>query len=229
MPRPALVTVFLFIINIVFLLAVIQSGIQFHNHPLQEFEEEGLVTWFSVALLVMSGLLCLAIYIFRLRQECKFLAPQLVWLIFTAGFIFLALDEKLLIHEQLDDNLKVYFHIEKNALNDRLDDFIVGLYGLAGIVIIYLFRRELVMPVWLRGMLVFGFVALFFMIVFDAVTNQREIVFILFRPNYLARQVNLVLMGLEDSLKILSESAFLVVFYGRLYPFLDVKGGSKEG
>nr|WP_319398940.1 hypothetical protein [uncultured Carboxylicivirga sp.] len=55
---------------------------------------------------------------------------QAIWLMISKGFTFLALDEILLIHENIDKWIHAFFQITQTHLTDRIDDFIILLYGI---------------------------------------------------------------------------------------------------
>lgn len=59
--------------------------------------------------------------------------PSVVWAIIASGFLFLAADEVLRIHENLDQLIHYVFGLKETNLTDRIDDLIVGMYGLVGI------------------------------------------------------------------------------------------------
>ncbi len=98
------------------------------------FKEGGLITWVSfLQLLLIAGL---SWKVFTLHNGVLnrhgWRSPQMVWTIIAVGFVYLACDELTLIHETLDKLIHNFFMMRETALTDRLDDIIVGFYGLIG-------------------------------------------------------------------------------------------------
>ena len=58
------------------------------------------------------------------------------------GCAFLAMDDKFMFHENLDKAMHSLFNWEETKLSDRLDDIIVGIYGVAGIVFVSINRKN---------------------------------------------------------------------------------------
>src|SRR3972149_1207390 len=97
---------FLLIIASIDILAI-TAALILGEAPDQYFEEEGFITYLSfLQLLVVSAF---AWNIFRLKNKNKGLlelktwkAPHFIWLIIAMGFVYLALDEALMVHENID-------------------------------------------------------------------------------------------------------------------------------
>ena len=60
----------------------------------------------------------------------------LAWIAIAIGCAFLAMDDKFMFHENLDKAMHYLFNWEETKLSDRLDDIIVGIYGVAGIIFV---------------------------------------------------------------------------------------------
>lgn len=111
------------------------------------WDEDSLITWFSSIQLLLVGLVA------WLNNGLAGVARSLeagssghshwIWLIFTAGFIFLALDERFEIHEALrDDVLKPASAIpDLRYLNPG--DIVLYLYFLIGVVCAWYLFQEL--------------------------------------------------------------------------------------
>ena len=69
------------------------------------------------------------------RREC------LTWIVLAVGCAVLAMDDKLMLHERLDQTIHAVFGWEETRISDKIDDIIVGLYGVIGIVFIAANRR----------------------------------------------------------------------------------------
>ena len=51
------------------------------------------------------------------------------------------MDDRFMFHENLDKGIHALFQWEETKLSDRLDDIIVGIYRLAGIIFVTANRR----------------------------------------------------------------------------------------
>ena len=49
-----------------------------------------------------------------------------------------------MIHESIDNGIHYVLKLRETAITDRLDDIIIGIYGLGGIGILYYYRDEIV-------------------------------------------------------------------------------------
>src|SRR3712207_4039300 len=77
--------------------------------------------------LVTTGVLCWKVY--RLREErgtpFDWRAPQTLWALMAAGFVFLGVDEVVRIHENLDLWIhRLVLRAEATNVTNRLDDLI---------------------------------------------------------------------------------------------------------
>jgi hypothetical protein len=124
----------------------------------------------------------------------------------------LAADEIFKIHENIDFLIHRVFGIQETGLTDRIDDFLVGLYGLLGIGVLFAYRNQLKTYREAFPFFIFGFVLLFSMVAFDVVTNRNDILPLIF-DHHLAATLYTYLSLAEDSLKIFAESFFILGFY----------------
>lgn len=176
------------------------------------------LTWFSF--LQLLGTAGIVGRIFQIRRgqspnRKSWKAPFFVWLLVSIGFIFLAFDEVVQIHEKIDYQIihKRIFSMQETELTDRLDDVIVGGYGVVGVWILYWYRKELRHYRAVIPRLTLGLVLFFFMILFDMASNRNDL-FPLFLS---APRVSIALyqwsQAVEDGLKILAEGCLLSVAY----------------
>lgn len=82
--------------------------------------------------------------------------------------------EQYMIHENIDNLIHEVFNMEETALTDRIDDFLVGLYGLAGIGVFFIFRDELRAYREAFPFFIFGFVLFFIMVPLDMLIYEPE-------------------------------------------------------
>lgn len=182
------------------------------------FGERRFITGISfLQLLIISGL---SWKVFRLQAGTFnfriWKSPHVVWAIIAAGFLFLSFDEVLKIHENIDKVIHHIFQIQETALTDRLDDIIVGFYGLIGLGTLIYYRNELKKYVDMRPYIISGFVLLFTMVGFDTLTNRKDILLKITPNSFVADALFLWFSVAEDSFKILAEGMFLVGFYSCL-------------
>jgi hypothetical protein len=140
-------------------------------------------------------------------------APHFVWLLFAAGFAYLALDEGFEVHEHVDKLVHRALALSETTLSDRLDDAIVLAYGLIGIGVLWWQRRELARYSGALPATVAGFVLLFAMVGIDAFANSRTVVIRFFGDAELGGRIHPWLIVAEESLKVLGEAVFLAAAY----------------
>lgn len=161
--------------NLAIILFATALGLVKTGNPSRYFGEGRFTTAISCA-----ELLAVAFFAFRIFQARRHLAsgplfrsPQIVWLLVAAGFVFLACDDAFQIHEHLDRLIRLAFHLPKTSLTDHIDDALIALYGVIGLVVLWWCRREVLQ--FRREMqfaLTAGFVSLVLSIICDAATNN---------------------------------------------------------
>ena len=194
--RPCLIGPWLFIANGLIVVVAVVLGDR-ANAPARHFGESCFVTWVSGAQLLSIAYLNWQLW--RSRGGRFVLGgwreASLLWALIAAGFLFLAVDELVQIHEQIDQWIHALLRIKETAISDRLDDLIVAGYAVIGFSVLFVYRREFRL---LRGdvsLVLLGCVLLLAMIVMD----------VLFRSGLVS--------AVEESFKLFSETAFLAAFY----------------
>ncbi len=176
----------------------------------RQFEDGGFITYFSVIqLFIVSYLAC---RIFKIRRPLfnrPWKSPVAIWGITSLGFSFLALDDLLMIHEFFDKSIHRYGQIQETGMSDRIDDLIVGGYGLIAIGLFVLYRRELKKYRVVLPYVVAGFVLLFLMVGVDVLTNRNDILLSMFSPETVEALMSWLFVP-EESLKLFSEGCFIV-------------------
>jgi hypothetical protein len=108
------------------------------------FGELSIATLWSVILLGMTSRVCFRIADLRLGTGTEGTAyPRFFWRFVAFSFAFLAIDEALQVHENLDKLVHLLAGLRETALTDRIDDAIVLIYALAGAIVLIRYRREL--------------------------------------------------------------------------------------
>lgn len=197
------------IISLVFILFVIASGIYKLNIS-TEFNEYGLATTYSVLLLVLIALINGGIFL-TLYKKSSF-SESLIWLLICIGFIFLALDEKFLIHENLDFFIHKVLNLKETQLSDRIDDIIILIYGLIGLGAMIKYRQQFLNNKPALITLIIGGAFLVASAVLDIVTNEGYFAHSI--TDNEAKVQALIHLGFiaEESTKILSETSFIAAF-----------------
>ena len=137
------------------------------ENPMAHFEEFRVATFYSVAQLLACSALAWAV--FRERQREGNQAPKApfrlrslhLWVVISFGFLFLAADDLLLIHEIIDKLIHLVGGIEETTATDKIDDYIIALYAIAALAVLCGFRREFLKfrslwPYFLAGFLCLG-------------------------------------------------------------------------
>ena len=172
-----------------------------------QFGEGKFVTVYSFLQLLAIGVVA-----FLIKWKAPWKSPAVIWKLIGLGFVFMAVDEMFLIHENIDFLIHRVFEIEETGLTDRIDDLIVGLYGLAGLGAVIAFRNEFIPHRQALPLILIGFALMFLMVVSDTLTGRNDILPLIFNDQL----ANILYTGLrlvEDVFKIFAESFFLLGFY----------------
>jgi hypothetical protein len=136
---------FLLVILLIDAAAIIAPLLLVSNPRPHFVDEGGFITRLSFFHLYAIG--CMSASLYTIRREASarkgWREPYWLWFFVAFGFMFLALDEILEIHEYLDMYLHSALHLQETMLTDRLDDIIPALYGLPGLAVLVLYRVEL--------------------------------------------------------------------------------------
>ena len=182
----------------------------------KQFDDGGFITYFSVIqLFILSFYAC---QIFKIRRQYiihPWQSSIAIWAIVSLGFSFLALDDLLMIHEWLDKVIHGIGGFEETGWSDRIDDFIVGLYGLLAIGGLVHYRQEIKKYKAVLPTVIIGFVLLFLMVTVDAVTNRDDVLLMIFSPETTKSIMDWIFIP-EESFKLLSEAYLIVAAYNCL-------------
>ncbi|WP_181703843.1 hypothetical protein [Chthonobacter albigriseus] len=99
--------------------------------------------------------------------------PAAIWALMSLGFLFLAVDDVLRIHELTDHAIHTVLGWEETDASDQLDDLIIGGYLVIGVIVMGFYRNEIA-AMW-RPLALFapGVLATLVMIACDWITNRR--------------------------------------------------------
>lgn len=128
------------------------------QQPDRHFDEGGAIDILSALFLVMTGAFAWACFLLR---ACDQDWGRWFWLLLSAGFLFLALDEMLEFHESFDGWIRNTW-VGWPPLFRNWNDVIVIGYGVAGLALLVTFRSEMLrLP---RAAVLLGLGGLFYVI-----------------------------------------------------------------
>ncbi|MCK4829401.1 hypothetical protein KA005_77470, partial [bacterium] len=186
--------------------------------PNDNFMEGGFVSNFSFLQLVVIAWLSLRIFIVGegAAKVKPWKTKSFIWLIMAAAFTYLAIDEACCIHEGIDILIHRIFRIQETGITDRIDDILVGCYGLLGLIVLYYYREELKKYRKTFPLFITGYTVTFAMVGIDILTNRKDILSLLTSNSYMLDKLFSEIKLLEDMLKVLAEGIFIVAFCGCL-------------
>jgi len=208
---PAPMAVLLPLLAAVALSAVLELSFDvYKRHP---FDENGIVTLLSVSQLLLTGFFALAVW--RERRGTgpfKWNDKIHIWLLMGVGFLFLALDEKTLIHEGLDRSLHKVMEMQANQWTSRIDDFIIVAYGIIGVGALWLYSSEMKKYKASIHFLIAGFIGLALTALADTATSSSDFFTWLLDSENTRHSAQAVVGIMEEVCKVTSEALFLTWF-----------------
>ncbi len=177
------------------------------KNPLKFFEEGQFITWVSALHLIAVAVFSFMILNYRCQEQKSpcWRSPSVIWLLVAVGFIFLAGDELLQLHEKADTMIHHILAMKETRMSDRIDDLIIGVYLLVGAAFLYGYRQELLCYMRIYPFIITGFVISIIMVFLDMYTNLA--------PGDWISPTIYRLSIVEDALKIYAELFFLLAFY----------------
>jgi hypothetical protein len=199
----------MFWILVVTAVASFAMELFFQIYKRKPFDEHGVVTILSFTQLLLTCFVSFDIW--RQRRKAgplRLKDDSTIWLIIALGFAYLAADEEILLHEGAGHSFHKLLGLAETAWSSRLDDMLVGVYGVIGIIVLWLYRREICrFPLCLR-LLKVGFVALLFSVVADGLSHRPDLF-----VSLLGREQGMLFYELGESadeiFKIIGEIFFL--------------------
>lgn len=196
-------------------LAVLVALIIYQLGGRDPFAERGYLTFWSTLQLLAIALISDKIRQLPHGQDSSSRRRSWIWWAISLGFIFLAADEFLAIHEVIDLLIHDLFNLQETPFTDRIDDAILGLYVLLGIAILWMLRAEFyafrkAMP-WFK----LAIMLIFSMMAVEWVAGYQHVI----KEVFQAQTADLIkdsLYQLEEYLKILAEAFLVVAFYSVL-------------
>lgn len=210
--------------NLVVIAFFISLGLMKTGNPSRYFGEGRFTTFFSAAQLLAVG--TFSYLTFRQRRhpgspgsgsETRGISIHhraWVWLLVALGFVFLAADEVGELHERMDRGLVVFLGLPRNAWTGRIDDAILLCYGLIGLAVLWLWRKEILLfrHVMMKP-LVWGFICMFLGGLCDTASHDDQFFFSLTNDLPLAKKLNGWFSAAEGALTLLPEALFMSAFH----------------
>ena len=127
--------------------------------------------------------------------------------------VFVAIDDAIGIHEQMDRWLHTLIGIEETDLSDLADDFIVG--GYLALSLIYIALKWQTIRTFRQSFVFFkiGFILSVVMVLLDILSNNRLFVSMMTDNSAIESTIREWVGVLEDSVKIFAEGMFIVGMY----------------
>jgi hypothetical protein len=186
------------------------------DRPQAEFGESGFVTDVHVVVLISAA--AFAGLTFRARRAGSvrrrlWAAPELFWLLVAAAFVFLAVDEASRLHEGVDKRFHEYvLGYGPTVLSTRLDDLLVGVYGLGAVALCWRYRAEVLRVPGLAGILVVALAFVFIDMLIDLV-NHDDVLRLLKGSLAERQRLDATLVVVEESVKVQTGSLFCLGFW----------------
>lgn len=200
----------LIIVTVAVMLSLMTTG-----KPSRYFGEGRFTTVISCVQLLAVAFFSSRIFVARQSHALQVgsLSGAWVWRFIAIGFVFLAADDAFQIHEWLDHIVHRMLDLQETAWTDRLDDAIIALYGLIGLALLWLFRREICCFTGIWKSLSAGFLCLFISIVCDTLSNDEQLLFWLFTNVRTGQSVKGWISVGDGAFTLLAEGVFLGGFY----------------
>jgi hypothetical protein len=180
------------------------------------YKEGRVLTYLSGTLLLATSVTAWLLYRRRLDPGKSVFegitTKPFIWALMACGFLFLTADELFEIHEAMDSAIHDLLNMSATPLTDRLDDLLIGLYGVIGLALLFAYRSEMKQfkAIW-RWILV-GFVLLVFSVLFDMLCNDKTFFQDMMADKALAKELRRWTAAFEDGCKIQAEAFFLAAF-----------------
>jgi hypothetical protein len=201
--------------NLTIIALAITLGLIPAGKPGRYFGEGRFTTVISCVQLLVTAFFSSRIFFARQAHAAKLasISAAWVWVVIAAGFVFLAADDAFQIHERLDHTIHRTLDMQETPWTDRLDDVIIALYGLIGLVILWLCRQEICYFSQIWRPLGGGFLCLFVSVVCDTISNDEEFLGWLFGNIATAKTLRSWISVGDGAFTLLAEGFFLAAFY----------------
>ncbi|MBN2407833.1 MAG: hypothetical protein JXJ19_09055 [Elusimicrobia bacterium] len=209
MDKNTVISRIVILINVVLVVYAIIAG---HFTP-RLFGEHKLMTMFSsIQILAIAAF---SLSIFFAEGKFSYNRQKYFWLLAGIAFIFFAVDEYTMIHENIDFSIHKLLNIKETNLTDHLDDAIIGLYGIIAAVCVWCFRKEILRDKCVLKGLIAAAAIFSFMVLLDIATNGDAILRYLFGREAIISGIKNWAEIAEEVLKLAAEAVILLCFISR--------------
>ncbi|MCP5462011.1 MAG: hypothetical protein H7A34_02365 [bacterium] len=178
-------------------------GALFFGKPLWKlFQEYSLISYVSYVNLVFisAAAFCMNQLTTHPTESRSFF-----WYCIAVGFGYMAIDELCEIHENIDSAIHQILRITESHLTDRIDDAIILIYLIIAGIAILRSRKTLHPYTIVAPILKTSIIYIILMIIWDAGTNQPDVLNMLIKHPYHARILNSQLGVVEELFKTVAE------------------------
>lgn len=169
------------------------------------FDEGGFGTIVSVVFLALTSVASYRIYKIRRADPSYTTSNQtIIWAIISVGFAFLACDDALEIHENIDKLIHRIAGMTETALSDRIDDVLILVYGILGVGALYKFKNEILCIPGFVSLLKRSFGLMLLQFAIDAFINGQDYIRWLNVPEQSAETVVAWDRTIEETVKLLA-------------------------
>ena len=177
-----------------------------------EIDQSGYITYLSFIQLSIAAVLSLKIYR-KVRFSRQLNKTSWFWLIACIGLFFLALDDVIGLHEQIDFWIHDWFELKETNLTDLIDDLVV--VGYLAIFLVYVAFKWQTIKVFQRSFIFFqlGFILALVMAVLDLFSNNTLFISMVTEEEELISAIQEWFGAIEDSAKIFAEGMFIIGIY----------------
>ena len=216
LPAPSAVAACIVAIDLAFVaIAAVLGALE--DRPDLHLKEHSIGTWLSAVQLFALGSVTALLAHNRTSLHPRTHRNVRLWMLLSAGFVFLALDELTSIHEAVDEAIHRLLGLAPTAITDRLDDLIVAAYGIVGAWVLWRFREELREFQDALPLLAVAFALFFTMAIIDTYTDRPDLALLLPLRRKDALALWRWLQVVEEGLKLLGGGLFLAVGYRCLW------------
>jgi hypothetical protein len=176
------------------------------------FDEGSLITWLSFLQLLLMGFFSYKIYLIKKTNQKH--REHFFWLIASLGFVFMAVDDLGQIHEKLEGLIQYILRLEDSFWLNRLDDLLIGMYGIIAVLMIYNFRQEFKQYQGFFYLFTIGFIFLGCTVFIDLINHHENDLSFLTTHIETRKLLYKYLGPIEEMFKIWAEGFFLSGIYG---------------
>jgi len=208
-----LLWIFLFLETLAVVIAIAKAMLT-GKSSFHYFGENTFVTYFSCFQLLVVAVFSWKIFRLQKKSEDSLLLRNAVfWLIVSCGVFFLALDDALSFHEQIDKWLHEVLNIKETLVTDLADDILVGIYMI--VALIYVASQWNTLQIFRSsfGYFKLGFTLAGVMVAFDILSNNTLFVSMVTADANLQGQMIMWMGVLEETAKLVAEGFFVAGVY----------------